>query len=571
MTTVTSDLRTKPCLRKAGAINFHAYLRSRGSVPPELRSWYDEVEQTWEAPIVVDDAANGFYSQFYRPKNGQDAPGYCPPVLAFRGSEVSDFDINKLAVVLKFEVDFDSDVSFSALEGLLDGAGTLGTWLTNGGTMIPFHGAGKDADHDDVLAYIADNLRNSRTLANLSGRTVLNLTRPNMISPLVLPPVREQLTINYRLSAVIHFDHQGDWGTNITQGMGEYAKQYELAAIQGALRAQEAMDDHGGKLLITGHSLGGGLAATAAISAKFHHPDCDVTCVTYNAAGVHENSVTEFVGKAATLGQNSDTSNFSVNDEILNTMQIQQAKLPFITPFILWANGLPGAPTMGFRQARNQTAVTAGISPGQNPMGYYAAAGDPLPKLWPVRDNTLREAQIRLQSDPATDELVDTRTNTRNAATDALFAEEDRLWRERDQLYRQSPGEIERIAEIDARMAELETLLDGLDNTVETQIPTFPDLSNVSNFPVVSALEAMARSCTNADQFVTGLVAFILTGEMNPHRAGGYDISSRAIAGASARVSQLTTEFKGIAPIGGAAVMYHTFDPCAATFHGPWG
>lgn len=570
MTTVAGDLRTKPCLRKAGAINFHAYLRSRGSVPPELRSWYDEVEQTWEAPIVVDDAANGFYSQFYRPKNGQDAPGYCPPVLAFRGSEVSDFDINKLAVVLKFEVDFDSDVSFSALEGLLDGAGALGTWLTNGGTMIPFHGAGKDADHDDVLAYIADNLRNSRTLANLAGRTVLNLTRPNMISPLILPPVREQLTINYRLSAVIHFDHQGDWGTNITQGMGEYAKQYELAAIQGALRAQEAMDNHGGKLLITGHSLGGGLAATAAISAKFHHPDCDVTCVTYNAAGVHENSVTEFVGRAATLGQNPNTSNFSVNDEILNTMQIQQAKLPFIEPFVRWANGLPGAQEMGFRPARNTTAVTAGISPGQNPMGYYAAAGDPLPRLWPVKENTLREAQIKLRDDPATDELIHDRETALEQAIADRTAEYDRLWRERAELQRfdVTPDDLTRIAEITTRLAGLEAELDA---NVETRVPTFPDLSNVSNFPVVSALEAMARSCTNADQFVTGLVAFILTGEMNPHRAGGYEVTSGAIAGASARVSQLATEFKGIAPIGGASVMYHTFDPCAATFHGPWG
>lgn len=68
-----------------------------------------------------------------------------------------------------------------------------------------------------------------------------------------------------------------DWWTNAKQGLGFDAKQYrEAVALAG-----QAENAFGANLVVTGHSLGGGLAATVAM---VH----DIPAVTFNAAGVHD-------------------------------------------------------------------------------------------------------------------------------------------------------------------------------------------------------------------------------------------------------------------------------------------
>lgn len=80
-------------------------------------------------------------------------------------------------------------------------------------------------------------------------------------------------------------DLEGDWAQNGLQSQGLESSQYthamELAlSLDTALQAQ----GRGGDFVITGHSLGGGLASAAALATG-------ATAVTFNAAGLHENTV----------------------------------------------------------------------------------------------------------------------------------------------------------------------------------------------------------------------------------------------------------------------------------------
>lgn len=72
-----------------------------------------------------------------------------------------------------------------------------------------------------------------------------------------------------------------DWtGANFQQGVGWQNEQYDQA-VQLAQQADRAFGDN---LVITGHSLGGGLAATGALATGN-------AAVTFNASGVHDNTI----------------------------------------------------------------------------------------------------------------------------------------------------------------------------------------------------------------------------------------------------------------------------------------
>ena len=75
-------------------------------------------------------------------------------------------------------------------------------------------------------------------------------------------------------------DETKDWVTNFGQGLGFETAQYNEAIAL----ARQAKVAYGEDVIITGHSLGGGLAATAAIAA-------DIPAVTFNASGVHDRTL----------------------------------------------------------------------------------------------------------------------------------------------------------------------------------------------------------------------------------------------------------------------------------------
>jgi hypothetical protein len=75
-------------------------------------------------------------------------------------------------------------------------------------------------------------------------------------------------------------DEPKDWVTNLGQGLGFETSQYN----QAMALARQAKIAFGQDMVITGHSLGGGLAAAAAVAT-------DTPAVTFNASGVHDKTL----------------------------------------------------------------------------------------------------------------------------------------------------------------------------------------------------------------------------------------------------------------------------------------
>ena len=103
-----------------------------------------------------------------------------------------------------------------------------------------------------------------------------------------------------------------DWGTNLQQGVGALSGQHlqAIALAQGLAGAVGSEN-----MVITGHSLGGGLASTASVAT-------DIPAVTFNAAGVHPNTVLA----ASALGDSNGYSagqirNYHVRGEMVTTLQ----------------------------------------------------------------------------------------------------------------------------------------------------------------------------------------------------------------------------------------------------------
>lgn len=140
----------------------------------------------------------------------------------------------------------------------------------------------------------------------------------------IAPEALEDRTTGFR--AAIYSDGQGhhtlafagsndvpDWFNNLAQGLGLDAAQYR----QAIALAKDARLAFGDELAITGHSLGGGLAATAALAI-------DSPAVTFNAAGVSGGTLRDAgldpraARAAAEAGQ---VRRYAVDGEILTAVQ----------------------------------------------------------------------------------------------------------------------------------------------------------------------------------------------------------------------------------------------------------
>ncbi|WP_168355952.1 DUF2974 domain-containing protein [Sphingomonas gei] len=101
-----------------------------------------------------------------------------------------------------------------------------------------------------------------------------------------------------------------DWKSNAQQGLGFNSEHYANALEIGKKLARTDAD-----VTLVGHSLGGGLAAEAAIAAG--RP-----ADTFNAAGLHQNTIdkAQAVAQANDRGASS-INNYRVPGEILTTLQ----------------------------------------------------------------------------------------------------------------------------------------------------------------------------------------------------------------------------------------------------------
>jgi hypothetical protein len=112
----------------------------------------------------------------------------------------------------------------------------------------------------------------------------------------------------------------GDWKTNFAQGLGLESEQYKKA-IAIAHKAKQKFGANNVELV--GHSLGGGLAAAAAMVN-------DIKATTFNAAGVHGATLLRY-GRDF---RNEDEliTLFRVRGEVLTTLENRWSQLGFIMP-----------------------------------------------------------------------------------------------------------------------------------------------------------------------------------------------------------------------------------------------
>lgn len=115
-----------------------------------------------------------------------------------------------------------------------------------------------------------------------------------------------------------------DWINNVRQGLGWDSEQYDQA-VQLARLAETAFGDD---LVITGHSLGGGLATAAALAT-------DTAAVTFNSAGVHDDTLRDLGLDPAAAHRDAENGlirRYNVGGEILTAAQENVPGLRDIMP-----------------------------------------------------------------------------------------------------------------------------------------------------------------------------------------------------------------------------------------------
>lgn len=119
-------------------------------------------------------------------------------------------------------------------------------------------------------------------------------------------------------------DEGQDWKHNFGQGLGLDDPQYARAIKLGD-KAKQAFGD---QLVLTGHSLGGGLAAASSMVNE-------VPAVTFNAAGLHDGTVERYGFDADVLKQQAEQGlirSYTVKNEILTHLQEDSLPLKYAMP-----------------------------------------------------------------------------------------------------------------------------------------------------------------------------------------------------------------------------------------------
>lgn len=363
---VCGEAEWDACTRAAGYMAMHVY--TDPLVPPSdpahqppaaLQSFVDsknaEVDRNWEEWDDHDrQSSHGLVARLFKLKSwdpdDSEAP-VCPPCLAYRGTDFEDMRDLGVSVRVGTLAPTIPGVTWGGLPDIFDR-----TFVFDKSLAAEL---GDAPTHRQVLS------------AGFTSRDVFNETGVTRVE---MANFGIRLGWVFRIRLAIMAREDGDWANNVLQGLGESSRQYEAAIRYGEeVVRYKIMALADKRLKITGHSLGGGLAAAVATVLTSRFPNVQVHGVTFNAAGVHENTVRPAALNSAPI------VNFAVKDEILTTVQSFTGVMPIAGPvFQLAARRL------------GQTGMPAALGnlmplPGRAPPGSpHASAGGSLPQLFPM-------------------------------------------------------------------------------------------------------------------------------------------------------------------------------------------
>ncbi|MCC5973394.1 MAG: hypothetical protein JJT81_05010 [Rubellimicrobium sp.] len=350
---ISGSSQWESCWRQACYMAQHVY---SDPAPPGGFStqWPDkiaEVDRNWEEWNELDEqSGSGFVARLFKVRGWDpDAPEspVCPPCLAFRGTDfddMRDIAIAPKVTIMGFTV-FDTIIS---MDERIDASVGRDALVNRGFSAVPIYS-------DSGTVWVEG--------ANFG--------------------IRAPFPVSIELEILTRSD--GDWLSNIMQGLGRRSQQYEQAKLYGRRIVPQFIRPLAVKRLeITGHSLGGGLAAAVCTVLSREFPFVFFHAITFNAAGVHANTVAP-----ASLGSGS-IDNFTVEDEILTTVQSFTSQIPVAGAIFRMAERTIGQ--RGMPPALGTMQVVRGESPGGHGLG---PRGSTLPNLFPIAEQTLVTSHVR--------------------------------------------------------------------------------------------------------------------------------------------------------------------------------
>ncbi|MBL8562067.1 MAG: hypothetical protein JNN06_07275 [Gemmobacter sp.] len=357
-TTIKGAEISDKCMRYAGMLNLDIYDTPKNHVAPELAKQYALNKRYWEKLWEIK-KADGFRCAFYAPRDAakKDRNSVCPPALVFRGSDSEPEDFAELAASVRLNGTYFVDVPMGG------GGDISGPFAVDRTFSAAAAYAGKT-----MAQMNASGLRKQSLFTRAVGRTQYSIDGPMLFNV--------DIDLNWTLDATLYYGQNGDWAVNFAQGLGRTTPQYTEAIKAGKRAAADATANWNNRLIITGHSLGGGLASAAAIAARIVKPELRIRCTTYNAAGLHANTARQAGGTLSTAA-NVPIRAVHVKDEILNSMQARSRMVPFLADLLAWGGqSMPPA-------VANPSAST-GVSPGPMPItqNTYSPKMKPLPVLF---------------------------------------------------------------------------------------------------------------------------------------------------------------------------------------------
>ncbi|MEL7167546.1 MAG: hypothetical protein AAGL96_18950, partial [Pseudomonadota bacterium] len=178
-------------------------------------------------------------------------------------------------------------------------------------------------------------------------------------------------------------ENEGDWATNIRQGIGERTDQYgdELKnAVLDALTEVDRIEADG--LRITGHSLGGGLASAAALYAKARRPELRIWGLGYDSAGVHP-ATAQRLESSNDRAADANIVTRAVEDEILTSLEKETDFVPIASSIIRFTGSVMPPPIGTLYPKKGVSTGSLGGSPP------YADKWAEMPNLLPLGQQTL--------------------------------------------------------------------------------------------------------------------------------------------------------------------------------------